>query len=101
MRFSYKTILLATAFITQAVYGGEPASVRPAAKLPSRIELAQAPDAETRAALPDLLARAEALSRSGKAAEAYDLLLSAEDSYIGTIEFDYALGRQSRYLCDL
>ena len=93
MRFSYKTILFAAAFITQAVFGGEPAPARPAAEAPSRIELAQAPDAVSSAALPDLLARAEALSRSGKPAEAYELLLSAEDTYIGTIEFDYALGR--------
>ena len=92
MRFSYKTILFATAFVTQ-VFGGEPAPSRRAAEAPSRIELAQAPDAVTSAALPDLLARAEALSRSGKPAEAYELLVAAEDTYIGTIEFDYALGR--------
>jgi hypothetical protein len=67
--------------------------VRAAANAPSRIELAQAPEAAASAALPDLLARADALSRSGKPAEAYELLLSAEDTYIGTIEFDYALGR--------
>lgn len=91
MRFSYKTILFAAAFITQAVFGGEPAPVRAAAKAPARIELAQA--AVATSALPDLLARADALSRSGKPAEAYELLLSAEDTYIGTIEFDYALGR--------
>jgi tetratricopeptide (TPR) repeat protein len=93
MRFSYNAILFATALIAQAVFGGEPASVHPAAKAPSRIELAQAPDTVPPAALPDLLARAEALSRSGKPAEAYELLLSAEDTYIGTVEFDYALGR--------
>jgi outer membrane protein len=93
MRFSYKTILFAAAFVAEGVFGGVPAPVRAAAEAPSRIELAQAPDAATSAALPDLLARAEALSRSGKPSEAYELLLSAEDTYIGTIEFDYALGR--------
>jgi hypothetical protein len=93
MRFSYKTILLAAAFVTQAVFGREPAPARGAVQPPSRIELAQAPDAASRTALGDLLARAEQLSRDGKPAEAYELLAAAEDSYIGTIEFDYALGR--------
>lgn len=93
MRFPYKTILLAFALVTQAVFGREPVPAPGAAESPSRIELAQAPDAATRTALADLLARAEELSRAGKPAEAYELLAAAEDSYIGTIEFDYALGR--------
>ena len=43
--------------------------------------------------LPELLARAKALSASGRSQEAYELLAGSEDTYIGTIEFDYALGR--------
>jgi tetratricopeptide (TPR) repeat protein len=43
--------------------------------------------------LADLLAQAQLLARSGRNAEAYELLAAAEDTYIGTIEFDYALGR--------
>jgi len=93
MRFSYKTILFSAAFVSQVVFGRELAPTRGAAEAPSRIELAQASDAASRAALADLLARADELSRAGKPAEAYELLLSAEDSYIGTVEFDYALGR--------
>jgi hypothetical protein len=93
MRFSYKTILLAAALVAQAVFGREPAPPRGAVQPPSRIELAQAPDAASRTALADLLARADELTRAGRPAEAYELLAAAEDSYIGTIEFDYALGR--------
>jgi len=64
-----------------------------AAGPPSGLELAQAPEDTTRSALAELIAGANALSGAGKPAEAYELLLSAEDTYIGTIEFDYALGR--------
>ena len=70
--------------LAQAAFADEPRS---------RIKLAQAPEQAGRAALPDLIARAEALSRAGKPDEAYTLLLSQEDTYIGTVEFDYALGR--------
>ena len=93
MRFLDKTMLFAAALMSQAVLGGESLPGRAAMPLPSGIELAQAPDATSGAGLADLLARAAELSRSGKPAEAYELLLSGEDSYIGTIEFDYALGR--------
>jgi len=93
MHFPCNTIVIAAALITQPGFGRDPAPAGGAAEVPLRIELAEAPDAETRAALADLLARAEKLSTSGKPAEAYELLLSAEDAYIGTIEFDYALGR--------
>lgn len=41
--------------------------------------------------LPELLAKARALS--GSPAAAYELLAAAEDEYIGEIAFDYALGR--------
>ena len=93
MRFPYKTILVAGALITQAAFAAEPAPGRRAMPPRSTIELAQAPDAGTGTALAELLARAAEFSRTGKPAEAYELLLSAEDSYIGTIEYDYALGR--------
>jgi tetratricopeptide (TPR) repeat protein len=59
---------------------------------PPKLELAQAPD-ETLTPLAELIVRADELSRSGKSAEAYELLLSVEDTYIGTVEYDYALGR--------
>ena len=88
MHCSYKTLLMAAALVAEAAFAREPAI-----GLPSRIELAQASEAAPQAALADLLSRAEELSRAGKPADAYELLLSAEDSYIGTIEFDYALGR--------
>lgn len=93
MRFSYKTILLLAAAHGHAVFGAEAATEPGALDAPARTELTQTSQAGTPAALADLLARAAELSRSGKPAEAYELLLSAEDSYIGTIEFDYALGR--------
>lgn len=92
MSFLYKTIVIAAALVSLASYGREPDSGK-AGKQPSKLEFAQAADAQDRAALAALLAHADELSRSGRAAEAYELLRGAEDSYIGTIEFDYALGR--------
>lgn len=59
----------------------------------SGLELAQAPEETSATPLADLIARADALSREGNAAEAYELLLAEEDTYIGTVEYDYALGR--------
>ncbi|HEY5291859.1 MAG TPA: porin family protein [Burkholderiales bacterium] len=71
----------------------------------SRLEIAQAPVSEpvsepvsatvsaTGPPLADLLARAKSLSSSRKFLDAYELLDAAEDTYIGVIEFDYALGR--------
>ncbi|MEO8717984.1 MAG: tetratricopeptide repeat protein [Burkholderiales bacterium] len=44
-------------------------------------------------ALADLLTRAGALAVAGEHAEAYALLSAEEDTYIGELEFDYALGR--------
>jgi len=44
-------------------------------------------------ALDDLLVRAGALSAAGKHAEAYALLAAEEDTHIGEIGYDYALGR--------
>lgn len=41
----------------------------------------------------DLLARASALSEAGRYAEAYALLAAQEDTHIGEVDFDYALGR--------
>jgi len=85
MRVFSTTVLLAAALtLAQAAFADEARS---------RIKLGQAPEQAGRTALADLIARAEALSRSGKPGEAYELLLSQEDTYIGIIEFDYALGR--------
>jgi len=44
-------------------------------------------------ALADLLTRAAATSDAGKHAEAYALLAAEEDTHIGEIAYDYALGR--------
>jgi tetratricopeptide (TPR) repeat protein len=43
--------------------------------------------------LHDLLERADALSTAGQYAEAYSLLQTGEDEFIGDVPFDYALGR--------
>jgi hypothetical protein len=85
MRFLTKaTFLAAAVMLAQAAFAGGP---RP------RVELAQASEEAGRTSLADLIKRAEELSRSGKPNEAYELLASQEDSYIGIIKFDYALGR--------
>ena len=84
MRFSHKTIVLVAAAL---ILGCGPAIGAPP------VRLAQAPEAAGAPALAELLARADELARAGKAVEAYELLAAAEDAYIGTIEFDYALGR--------
>jgi hypothetical protein len=44
-------------------------------------------------ALDDLLARASSLAAAGKHAEAYALLSAEEDTHIGELSYDYALGR--------
>jgi len=44
-------------------------------------------------ALDELLAKAAELSAAGKATEAYTVLAAEEDTYIGVVKFDYALGR--------
>jgi len=43
--------------------------------------------------LDDLLARAAAMTAAGKHAEAYALLAAEEDTHIGELTYDYALGR--------
>jgi tetratricopeptide (TPR) repeat protein len=48
-------------------------------------------------ALADLLKRAGELSDAGKHADAYALLAAEEDTHIGEIAFDYALGRAALY----
>ncbi|HYA46815.1 MAG TPA: tetratricopeptide repeat protein [Burkholderiales bacterium] len=94
MRLSRKAAVLAFACIAQAGFGREAfPDGGGAARASSRLELAQVSEAAPSLPLADLLARSQGLSRSGKAAEAYELLLAAEDTYIGTPEFDYALGR--------
>lgn len=59
----------------------------------SELQVAQAPVSAHRPPLAKLLARAESLSSSGNFLAAYALLAGEEDTYIGVIEFDYALGR--------
>lgn len=93
MRFSYWTMVFAVAFIARAAYGREVAPEGSVPGSPSRLEFAQASEAAPRPPLDDLLAHSRELSRSGQPEKAYQLLLAAEDTYIGTIEFDYALGR--------
>jgi tetratricopeptide (TPR) repeat protein len=90
MRFPYWTMVFAVALVARATYGRE---VTPEGSAAGKLEFAQAAEAAPRSSLADLIARSQELSRSGKPVEAYELLLSAEDAYIGTIEFDYALGR--------
>lgn len=48
-------------------------------------------------ALADLLERAAALSDAGKYTEAYALLSAEEDTHIGELAYDYALGRAALY----
>jgi tetratricopeptide (TPR) repeat protein len=93
MRYLPKTLVFAAVTAAQIVPGcdavADGLSLHPGLKF----ELAQASPAAVREPLAELLARATALSSSGKFLEAYQLLLAAEDTYIGEIEFDYALGR--------
>ncbi|HET7765629.1 MAG TPA: tetratricopeptide repeat protein [Burkholderiales bacterium] len=88
-----KVLLVAAMTLAQAGFADQTSQGHTGVGPHARVELAQAPDKSGPASLADLLARADALSRSGKPNEAYELLLSHEDTYIGTIEFDYALGR--------
>jgi tetratricopeptide (TPR) repeat protein len=57
------------------------------------MSLAPAGRALAQSPLDDLLTNAAALSAAGKHAEAYALLATEEDVYIGEIRYDYALGR--------
>lgn len=50
-------------------------------------------DAAAQSALADLLTRAAAMSDAGQHAQAYALLAAEEDTHIGEIAYDYALGR--------
>lgn len=91
MRFSRQAVVFSVACIARTALGQEAAPDSGAAGSPLRLERAKAPEAAR--SLAELLARSQELSRSGKQTEAYELLLAAEDTYIGTLEFDYALGR--------
>jgi outer membrane protein len=91
MRSFPQAVVLAAAFIVQAASGQEAVPGGTAAP-PKAPETAQAPGTAS-PSLAELLARSQELSRSGKPVEAYELLSAAEDAHIGTIEFDYALGR--------
>jgi tetratricopeptide (TPR) repeat protein len=88
-----KASIFALALIARAALGAEPLSDTGNAGTSEKIDLAQASVAAPLSPLEDLLARARALSRSHRDAEAYELLAAAEDIYIGTVAFDYALGR--------
>lgn len=88
MRRPSKSFIFAVAVAADAMLACE-AMADGVGPLPAmRIEIAQAS-----APLSELLARAEALSSSGRPLDAYEILAGAEDTYIGVIEFDYALGR--------
>jgi tetratricopeptide (TPR) repeat protein len=98
MRCRYTGIAIAIA--AEAMLACEAGAERPGSPPAAAIHTAQAqaeatqPQAEVaQAPLAELLARAEALSASGRLLEAYELLAGAEDAHIGVIEFDYALGR--------
>ncbi len=92
MRRPDRTFVLAVAVIAHAILGCEAIAEESGLHRASKIQIAQAPAATPQAPLEELLARAEALS-SSNALEAYELLAREEDTYIGVIEFDYALGR--------
>ena len=91
MRRSDLTLVFFIIALMQAV----PACAAGAAGMPtvSKLEIAQAPVSAAQPPMADLLARAKSLSASGQFLDAYELLAGAEDTYIGVIEFDYALGR--------
>jgi len=93
MRRPDETFVFAVAVIAQAILGCEAMAEEIGLQPASTFQIAQAPAATPSAPLEELLARAEALSSSAKFPEAYELLLREEDTYIGVIEFDYALGR--------
>src|SRR5258706_3872200 len=91
---------IAVAIAAQAMFACEAVAETPGSPRAAAMHTAQAqaeatqPQAEVaQAPLAELLARAEALSGSGRLLEAYELLAGAEDAHIGVIEFDYALGR--------
>jgi len=93
MDFFGKVCIVVLVLVAHASLGAEPPLNTGTAGASGKIDLAQAPAAVSLSPLEDLLARARALSRSHRNAEAYELLAAAEDAYIGTIAFDYALGR--------
>jgi len=93
MRRSSTRFVFAIAAVAQAMLGCH-AMADEAGPLPApRIDIAQAPAGRTQTPLAELLARAQALSTSGRSLDAYETLAGAEDLHIGVIEFDYALGR--------
>jgi tetratricopeptide (TPR) repeat protein len=61
------------------------------------LSLATAGRALAQSPLDELLAKAAALTGAGQHAEAYALLGAEEDTYIGEIKFDYALGRAALF----
>ncbi len=93
MRRPDKTFIFTVAVIAHAILGCEAMAEEFGPHPASKFQIAQAPAATAQAPLEELLARAEDLSASAKVLEAYELLVREEDTYIGVIEFDYALGR--------
>ncbi len=92
MRHSYKTFALAVIAVASMISGCEAMAdgfVPPVHKF----EIAQAPATAPSTPLAELLERASALMAFDKPLLAYQLLAGAEDTYIGVVEFDYALGR--------
>jgi outer membrane protein len=96
MRYFHRFFGFALIAILQAVFacGAGAAELAPLAPLPPMTyKIAQGSVSAPQQPLARLLARAKALSAAGKFADAYVLLALEEDTYIGVIEFDYALGR--------
>jgi len=93
MRHLHKIFVFTLITIVQAVLACEAGAAELALRPASKLELVQANVYAPRSPVDELLARAKSLSSSGKFLDAYELLASAEDAYIGIIEFDYALGR--------
>ncbi len=93
MRFRDDTIVFTIAVLARTILGCEALADGLEPRPASKFEVAQAPAAALETPLAELLARAQALSSSGRLLEAYELLAGAEDAHIGVIEFDYALGR--------
>jgi hypothetical protein len=93
MRRPSTRFVFAIAVVAQAMLACNAMAAEAGPLSASRIDIAQAPAGDTQTPLAELLARAQALSTSGRPLDAYETLAGAEDIHIGVIEFDYALGR--------
>lgn len=88
-----KTFVFTVAVVAQTILGCDAMADGFSLHPVSKFEVAQASPAAAQEPLSELLARAKSLSSTGKFREAYELLVGAEDTDIGEIDFDYALGR--------